>query len=97
MRIASFRTDLAGLAILAAASAVFADIPAGYKGTPSLGTPRALPGRIDFEDYDLGGVNVACQRGRPEGSGTEAGFTSIGAPPSREIRRTGTGAGRLPR
>lgn len=49
------------LAMLAAATAIpsLADIPAGYKGTPYLGTPRAIPGRIDFEDYDLGGVNVA--------------------------------------
>jgi hypothetical protein len=36
-----------------------ADVPATYKGKPYGGTPRSLPGRIEFEDYDLGGVNVA--------------------------------------
>jgi hypothetical protein len=35
-----------------------ADIPAGYLGTPYKGTPWPLPGRIDFENFDLGGYNV---------------------------------------
>lgn len=36
-----------------------AAIPAGYTGTPFKGTPTSLPGRVDFENYDEGGQNVA--------------------------------------
>ena len=36
-----------------------ADVPAGYKGTPFKGTAATLPGRIDFENYDEGGQDVA--------------------------------------
>ena len=35
-----------------------ADIPAGYTGAPYKGTPWPIPGRIDFENFDLGGYNV---------------------------------------
>jgi MYXO-CTERM domain-containing protein len=35
-----------------------ADVPAGYKGTPYMGTPWPIPGRIEFENYDDGGENV---------------------------------------
>ncbi len=35
-----------------------ADIPAGYAGTPYKGTATPLPGRVDFENFDLGGYNV---------------------------------------
>jgi MYXO-CTERM domain-containing protein len=35
-----------------------AQVPAGYTGTPFGGTPRAVPGRIDFEDFDEGGMGV---------------------------------------
>lgn len=45
-------------ALLLSPNLAFADIPAGYTGTPYLGTPRALPGRVDFEDHDEGGENV---------------------------------------
>jgi hypothetical protein len=51
-----------------AAGASNADIPAGYKGTPFGGAPRAIPGRIDFEDYDLGGVNVAWKTDNKAGA-----------------------------
>jgi hypothetical protein len=37
-----------------------AAIPAGYTGTtyPAGSAPREIPGRIDFKDYDIGGLNV---------------------------------------
>ena len=41
------------------ASGAQAEIPAFYTGTPYLGTPRAIPGRIDFADVDLGGQGMA--------------------------------------
>jgi hypothetical protein len=34
-------------------------IPAGYEGTPFGGTPQQIPGKIEVERYDLGGVGVA--------------------------------------
>ena len=63
-------------AALAAALPAIADIPAGYKGTPYLGTPRAVPGRIDFEDYDMGGVNVAWKSDDKAGQGVAPGSTA---------------------
>jgi hypothetical protein len=57
---------LAGLFLTVGAAN--ADIPAGYKGTPFGGTPRTIPGRIDFEDYDLGGVNVAWKTDNKAGA-----------------------------
>ena len=48
-----------GLLVSLAATSARADIPAGYKGTPLMGTPWPIPGRIDFENFDLGGQNVA--------------------------------------
>jgi hypothetical protein len=45
-------------ALLWAAQASAA-VPAEYGGEPYLGTPRAIPGRIDFADVDLGGFDVA--------------------------------------
>lgn len=36
-----------------------ADVPAGYKGTPFHGTATSLPGRVDFENFDEGGQDVA--------------------------------------
>ena len=65
----------AALALLAAPDAR-ADIPAGYKGTPYLGTPRAIPGRIDFEDYDMGGLNVAWKSDDKAGQGVAPGSTA---------------------
>ena len=36
-----------------------ADIPPGYTGTPFKGKPQAIPGRIEFENFDEGGPGVA--------------------------------------
>lgn len=36
-----------------------AAVPASYKGTPYKGTAQAIPGRIEFENVDLGGFGVA--------------------------------------
>jgi hypothetical protein len=36
-----------------------ADIPPGYAGTPFKGKPQAIPGRIEFENFDEGGPGVA--------------------------------------
>jgi hypothetical protein len=53
------------LAVLAAGTVIVslanAEIPAGYAGTPFPpgSAPRELKGRINFNEYDLGGKNVA--------------------------------------
>lgn len=48
-----------GLFVASHATHVRAAVPAGYAGTPFKGTPTSLPGRVDFENYDEGGQNVA--------------------------------------
>jgi hypothetical protein len=56
------KPDLVGAALFLTAFALgapaHADVPAGYAGTPYKGTPWPLPGRIDFENFDVGGYNV---------------------------------------
>ncbi len=64
------------LAALAAAIPTLADIPVGYKGTPYLGTPWPIPGRIDFENYDLGGLNIAWKSDDKAGQGVAPGSTA---------------------
>jgi hypothetical protein len=56
-RVSMVALPLAVSSFLAARDARAA-IPDGYKGTPFGGTPRAIPGRIEFEDYDDGGMGV---------------------------------------
>lgn len=46
------------LSVLAFAAPALADVPAGYMGTPYKGTATSLPGRVDFENFDVGGYNV---------------------------------------
>jgi MYXO-CTERM domain-containing protein len=46
------------MALTALPGLAAAQVPAGYTGTPFGGTPRAVPGRIDFEDFDDGGMGV---------------------------------------
>jgi len=53
-----------------------ADIPAGYKGHPFGGTPWPIPGRLDFENYDLGGLNVAWKSDDKAGQGVAPGSTA---------------------
>ena len=48
-----------GLILSAAGVPARAEIPADYKGTPFKGTPQVIPGRIEFENVDNGGVGVA--------------------------------------
>jgi hypothetical protein len=47
-------------------------IPAGYTGTPYGGTPQIIPGKIEVEKYDLGGLNVAFK------ASTDAAFNRCG-------------------
>jgi hypothetical protein len=63
-----------------AAAAVFvsfsiAAIPAGYTGTPypKGSAPRELPGRINFWDYDCGGLNVSFYADDRAGQGSWGG------------------------
>lgn len=90
------RAALAAMASLAASTAV-ADIPAGYKGTPYLGTPRAIPGRIDFEDYDMGGVNVAWKTDNKAGNAGShaAGRANDGEPAHPAFYTTNSNPGEV--
>ena len=44
-----------------ASTAARADVPAGYKGMPHGGSPKAIPGRVNLIDYDDGGPGVGFQ------------------------------------
>jgi len=44
---------------LAWSSSASAAVPAGYTGTPYMGTPQQIPGRVELANLDEGGVNVA--------------------------------------
>jgi hypothetical protein len=59
----------------AALGTASADVPAGYKGTPFGGKPWPIPGRIDFENYDLGGLNVTWKTDNKAGA---AGSSAAG-------------------
>lgn len=67
-------------------SAAAADVPAGYKGLPYGGAPRTIPGRVDFEDYDLGGVNVAWKTDNKAGA---AGSSAAGREGDGEAQHPG--------
>lgn len=72
------RTAALSAALLLSAFACLgnADVPATYKGKPYGGVPRSIPGRIDFEDYDLGGVNVAWKSDDKAGQAVAPGSTA---------------------
>jgi hypothetical protein len=61
-------------------SFVNAAIPSGYTGKPypSGSAPRELNGRINFKDYDLGGLNVSFYADDKAGDGTAQGSTAAG-------------------
>jgi len=48
-------------------------VPAGYTGTPFGGTPQTIPGKIEIERYDLGGLNVAF-KATAKGAFNKCGF-----------------------
>lgn len=49
------------IAILTVASITLAynQVPSWYKGTPFKGKPQVIPGKIEFENYDVGGEGIA--------------------------------------
>lgn len=48
----------AAASLVALPRLALAQVPADYTGTPFMGTPWPVPGRIDFENYDDGGQGV---------------------------------------
>jgi len=67
-----------GLFVAFLSSHARAAVPAGYLGTPFGGTPRALPGRIELEDFDEGGQNVAWSVDDHTGNFGEGGCAANG-------------------
>jgi hypothetical protein len=72
-RIAHVTGFLTFLALLFSVS--IAAVPAGYAGTPFTGTAYEIPGRIDFENYDIGGRGITWKQDNvasyPRGSDPE--------------------------
>jgi hypothetical protein len=52
---------------LTLASVSFAAVPADYKGTPYKGVAQEIPGRVELENFDEGGFNVAFNTQHHEG------------------------------
>jgi MYXO-CTERM domain-containing protein len=79
------------------AGRALADIPAGYKGTPYMGTPWSIPGRIEFENYDDGGENVGWRVDDNTGNFGQGGCAGndlrMGIHP--QICRTNTSVGEI--
>ncbi len=84
-----------GVGALLSVHAAHADIPAGYKGLPFdpataggpgiipatvKAGPYAIPGRIDFVNYDLGGDGVAFHAGDHIDTKSGAGYRMDGSP-----------------
>jgi MYXO-CTERM domain-containing protein len=84
-----------GVGALLLAHVAHADIPAGYKGLPFdpataggagiipatvKAGPYAIPGRIDFVNYDLGGDGVAFHAGDHIDTKSGAGYRMDGSP-----------------
>ena len=84
-----------GVGALLSAHVAHADIPAGYKGLPFdpataggagiipatvKAGPYAIPGRIDFVNYDLGGDGVAFHAGDHIDTKSGAGYRMDGSP-----------------
>jgi hypothetical protein len=71
----SFCKAIAGIGLAACiATQSFGIVPATYKGKPYGGRPYAIPGRINFSSYDLGGINVAWKCDNQAGAyGSSAG------------------------
>lgn len=60
--------SIAALATALLVGSALADVPANYRGTPYLGTARAVPGRIEVEHYDMGGPNVGWKHDNKAGA-----------------------------
>ena len=50
--------------------------PADYKGTPYKGIPQEIPGRIEMENFDVGGFKVAFNTQHHEGSSSGKDYRS---------------------
>jgi hypothetical protein len=65
-----FVSALSAIALFISLSS--AAIPAGYTGTPYKGTPQEIPGRVEFENYDVGAENVTWHTdNKNQGSGSD--------------------------
>ena len=56
-------------AVCSLARPVQAQVPAGYTGTPFMGTPWPIPGRIDFENFDEGAEDGTHEVSSPDRPG----------------------------
>src|SRR5690242_11850384 len=73
---------LACLALLPAAVFAWtfeakAALPAGYTGTPYMGTAQAIPGRVDLAKLDEGGLNVAFFADHRRDNAVAEGYSPI--------------------
>jgi hypothetical protein len=54
--------------------------PADYKGKPYKGTPQEIPGRVEFENFDEGGLNVGFNTQHHEGDSSGKAYRDDAKP-----------------
>jgi hypothetical protein len=64
-------------ALAASPRAARADVPVGYTGTPYLGTPQEIPGRVELADLDEGGLDVAFYADHRRENAVGEGYSPI--------------------
>jgi hypothetical protein len=59
------------------AGAALAAVPTGYKGTPYMGTPQAIPGRVELANLDVGGEGVSYHADHRRANAKAEGYSPI--------------------
>lgn len=54
-----------------------AEVPAEYTGTPYMGVPQTIPGRVELADLDEGGLNVAFYADHRRENAVAEGYSPI--------------------
>jgi MYXO-CTERM domain-containing protein len=54
-----------------------AAVPAGYKGTPYMGTPQAIPGRVELANLDVGGEGVSYHADHRRANAKAEGYSPL--------------------
>jgi hypothetical protein len=65
------------LAVLSFGSAALAAVPADYTGTPYMGTPQSIPGRVELSNLDEGGLNVAFYADHRRDNAVAEGYSPV--------------------
>jgi MYXO-CTERM domain-containing protein len=65
------------LVALAWSAGALAAVPTGYKGTPYMGTPQAIPGRVELANLDVGGEGVTYHADHRRANAKAEGYSPL--------------------